>query len=413
MPFDFTTLITDRVQADIAVLESLLGTPMSDWTEEQLAEFNLSRSKGAYNYTDLNRVTEAMDYINDRLVGYGYATGYQKIKIPRKGSGKLPEGYTELEYIQSSGTQYIDTGFKPDSNTRVLMEVTPIDSGLDSWIFSARTARLKKELSCAIYFAQNKEWAFCYGQKETKSSISSEEKTLIDFNKNVVSLNSNSITLQNYSFSCEYNLFLLCNNTAGETKGYASATVYFCKIYDNGLLVRDFIPCKNSSGKVGLFDLISQKIYSNAGAGEFTAGPEVPQPEPTLDPHTWYEDDIPTVGTMTAYLANVAALRSALAVWADTPSVPADMAGLTYQEANDIEKILVDVESVINQVVSAMARSNSFTFWSGNRPFPTAESNLGRTWAKLDAMNTEWKNWQVATWYLLLYGNLQAEGVVS
>lgn len=72
MPFDFTTLITDRVQADIEVLESLLGTPMSDWTAEQLAEFNLAVSKGAHNYTDLNRVTQAMDYINNQLVGYGY-----------------------------------------------------------------------------------------------------------------------------------------------------------------------------------------------------------------------------------------------------------------------------------------------------------------------------------------------------
>ena len=72
MPFDFSTLITDRAQADIEALESILGTPMSDWTAEQLAAFNQAVSKGAYNYTDLNRVTEAMDYINGRLVSYGY-----------------------------------------------------------------------------------------------------------------------------------------------------------------------------------------------------------------------------------------------------------------------------------------------------------------------------------------------------
>lgn len=119
----------------------------------------------------------------------------------------------------------------------------------------------------------------------------------------------------------------------------------------------------------------------------------------------WEEADIPTPELMTAYLSNLSALRSALEVWSTTPSVPDDMEGLTYQEANDIEKILVDVESVINQVVSAMARSNSFTFWSGNRPFPTAESNLGRTWNEFDAMEFKWSDLDNANWYIWAYGD--------
>lgn len=73
MPFDFSTLITDRSQADIEALESILGTPMSDWTTEQLAAFNAAKDKGAYNYTDLNRVAQAVDYLASTFKGYGYA----------------------------------------------------------------------------------------------------------------------------------------------------------------------------------------------------------------------------------------------------------------------------------------------------------------------------------------------------
>lgn len=65
-------LITDRSQSDVDALRTLLARGKANWTAEELAEFNLARSKGAYNYTDLNRVTEAMDYINERLVWYGY-----------------------------------------------------------------------------------------------------------------------------------------------------------------------------------------------------------------------------------------------------------------------------------------------------------------------------------------------------
>ena len=74
-------LITDRSQTDLDSLQSLLSIPMSQWTQEQLAEFNLIRSKGSYNYTDLNRVTEAMEYINDRLSWYGYTSGYKSIEV--------------------------------------------------------------------------------------------------------------------------------------------------------------------------------------------------------------------------------------------------------------------------------------------------------------------------------------------
>lgn len=59
MSFDFSTLITDRSQADLDALGSLLSVPMEDWTAEQLASFNQAASKGSYNYTDLNRVTQA------------------------------------------------------------------------------------------------------------------------------------------------------------------------------------------------------------------------------------------------------------------------------------------------------------------------------------------------------------------
>ena len=120
MSFDFSTLVTDRGQTDLDTLRALLAVPLSDWTAEQLAQFNRAASKGAYNYTDLNRVTACMDYLNEVLTGRGYETGYQRIAVPHQDAGgRLPSGYTELQYIESTGTQYINTGFQPNQNTRV------------------------------------------------------------------------------------------------------------------------------------------------------------------------------------------------------------------------------------------------------------------------------------------------------
>lgn len=128
----------------------------------------------------------------------------------------------------------------------------------------------------------------------------------------------------------------------------------------------------------------------------------------------WQLDDIPTQAQMGQYISSVRNLRHAMSLLATTPAAPDSMDGLGYGEANDIEKILEDVEYTVHHVFSCLWRAGQFDAWAGDRrPFATANSNMGRTWEELDAMNTTWTNWEVATWYLLLYGNLKAEGVVS
>ena len=128
---------------------------------------------------------------------------------------------------------------------------------------------------------------------------------------------------------------------------------------------------------------------------------------------TWTENDIPTVPQMEQYLENIVTLKETISLPPDTPELPASIQKLTYQGANDIERLLFILEQTINQLLSSFARSGEWSFWCGTRPFPCAESYMGRTWEELDAMNTRWENWQVANWYLLLYGNLEAEGVVE
>lgn len=65
------TLITDRTKADVQRWSSLKAKGWAGMADAEKSEW-LSSLKGSYNYTDLNRVTEAMDYINEQLVGNGY-----------------------------------------------------------------------------------------------------------------------------------------------------------------------------------------------------------------------------------------------------------------------------------------------------------------------------------------------------
>ena len=119
----FPNLVTDRTQDDVQRLASILATRPDSRTEEQQAELDSHASKGGYNYTDLNRVTQAMDYINDMFNKYGYHTEYKPTEVEQI-PDVLPDGYTEIEYIQSSGFQYINTKIKPNQNSRVVLDAT-------------------------------------------------------------------------------------------------------------------------------------------------------------------------------------------------------------------------------------------------------------------------------------------------
>ena len=50
----------------------------------------------------------------------------------------------------------------------------------------------------------------------------------------------------------------------------ATIKMYYCKIYDNDILVRDFVPCINVEGEYGLYDFVNSQFYGNVGTGSFT-----------------------------------------------------------------------------------------------------------------------------------------------
>lgn len=76
--------------------------------------------------------------------------------------------------------------------------------------------------------------------------------------------------------------------------------------------------------------------------------------DPHISPKTdWSETDLPTVGTMTRYLSDLAELRSQFTQTQNTPGVPTTMENLTWREANDIERILQDICAMLTNISAA------------------------------------------------------------
>lgn len=182
--------------------------------------------------------------------------------------------YTELEYIQSNGSQYIDTGFKPNQNTRVVMDAEPIGSPSSKtayFLFCGRTSGTSNSFG---FFWYDKWGAdFQTSSKRKYFSQSFAERLVIDFNKTTCTVNGNSATFADATFQAPVPLALLAANTNGTISGYISAKLYSCKIYDNGTLVRDYVPAmRNADGAIGLYDQKNGVFYTNAGSGAFEHG---------------------------------------------------------------------------------------------------------------------------------------------
>jgi hypothetical protein len=177
------------------------------------------------------------------------------------------DGYTILSYLESSGTQYIDIGFKPNNNTEVTIKFQSSQSNA----------------SCGI-IAVDDGWttngyAIFTGYLEFASSYTAHTLTdgiihTVEIKKAGKYYKDGSLiwTGTNTTFQARYNMTMFCLNRSNVKSDYFVGKIYDCQVYDNGTLIRDFIPAKNSNGVYGMYDRVNDKFYTNAGTGSFTGG---------------------------------------------------------------------------------------------------------------------------------------------
>lgn len=299
----------------------------------------------------------------DLVDGKFYGNAGTSVFLAGPPRATLPEGYTQLEYIQSSGAQYVDTGVRQDQNSRVIVDFQLISgpSSNYAWIFEGRDTGPKNRHS--VYANKTTgNWHGGYGSASQNTNIPYDLSARItaDFNKNVLKIGNTSTTFAQEVFQSLTSTVLFGRSTGGTIDNYAQAKLFGCRFFDADTLLRDFIPCENAGGAVGLYDLVNEKFYGNAGTGSFTAGPVVTwdtspeEPAETLDPYTWYESDVPVPSQMARYRANVAAVRAVLRLPEGTPGVPETMRRLTVTEANSIEAILLALNLILNQIPAAV-----------------------------------------------------------
>lgn len=175
----------------------------------------------------------------------------------------------KIEYLQSSGTQYINTEILPDTNTKFVIDVAITNNGDVQF---GQMAGGDKRFHMGKYAN-----TFHFGVGDTYKNTVAQ-----DNNRHVLEMNSDgTVKVDNaeYSVGKTYSgvgnpLYLFARNTNGSPSCYVQGNLYSVQISQGGILVRDMYPVR--VGQVGyMYDRVSKRLFGNSGTGTFTLGPDV------------------------------------------------------------------------------------------------------------------------------------------
>ena len=191
----------------------------------------------------------------------------------------LPSGYTRLEYIESTGTQYISTGITPTENTKVVIE---FNSSSSSGVVFGQDSGYKVN---AFMFAMT---VVVFTSTKKDISISTNAKHTVQVAPKAFKVdNGSSQYIYANKVNAAYPMFLFGNNRNGKFSEGVAMKLYSFKVYENNVLIADYIPCKQGNA-VGLYDDVAGAMNLPLGTGDFTAGPSVSATHKTLVNGTAY-----------------------------------------------------------------------------------------------------------------------------
>ena len=189
---------------------------------------------------------------------------------------ELPNGYKKIEYLESTGIQYIDTDISYDKNNSYrfisncnILQNTDGFSG-NGWnaggIFGIEYDYVSNGFNSAKITGRNIKTLYDLVLEKGLNS----KTTLNASNENgtaIITRNHESIL--SYT-SLNYPIFAYTERNNGLI--YTKELVYDYKIYINNNLVRRLIPCLDSDNKPCMYDTVSKKTFYNSGTGEFLYG---------------------------------------------------------------------------------------------------------------------------------------------
>lgn len=178
--------------------------------------------------------------------------------------------YTKIKYIESTGTQYIDTKYICGNDVRIEteFEYLQIDS-VFRCIYGKQTKTAAEDaitVSQAVNYTVQAYWRM----NLTPFTLEKDRRYKMLQSQNALVLDgvdyggwSSSIT------KSQLTMYLMARNNNGSAGNFFKGRIYGFKIYESNILAMDLIPVLDSSKVPCFYDKISNELLYNKGTGEF------------------------------------------------------------------------------------------------------------------------------------------------
>lgn len=187
----------------------------------------------------------------------------------------------QVEYLQSSGNQYINSGIECTSDLSVKFKAywsTNVNAAFCGGI-SQLSGNNYFRHHCSPY-GQNFYWIQASGSNASvrkTSSLNTWHEIELDATNGTCAINNSVITFTPISTlvstGANYGIFARIGG-GGIALQYRACRIAYFQILRNGVLLRDFIPVRNN-GIGYMYDKVSGELFSNSGSGSFTYGNDV------------------------------------------------------------------------------------------------------------------------------------------
>ena len=181
----------------------------------------------------------------------------------------MPYG-RHLQYLESTGTQYIDTGVKPDYANGDRTEISFYRAGYPLYqpcVFGCReTIYVNGFYVLPLAMSANG----TVSRKEITWASKIQDYT-IAVDDNNITIDGAILAAMPECVTCTVNmtLFALLNGNGTIQAYYSGMKLYDWKYYRNGMLAQHLIPVLDKSGVPCLYDTVTRTFKYNAGTGTF------------------------------------------------------------------------------------------------------------------------------------------------
>lgn len=198
-----------------------------------------------------------------------------------KSGGGLPSSYTAVDYLQSTGEQWIEMGVAPNQNTKAVLKIKiNVFTSRGASLIGSRT-NINSDDQFTTYLDDYGGTRFLFrmdGQPKTTSwtGLTTNKIYIVTLSgtemkaelEDGTAVFSKTFSVPDFTSTVTMALF----RSKGVSGDYFRGRIYSCKHYSGDELIQDFQPCLDTNGVPCMFDFVSRKPFYNVGTGSFAWG---------------------------------------------------------------------------------------------------------------------------------------------